>query len=67
MQGLGITEKFVLTPKEAGQYVNISENKIRSLCVAGEISATRLGSDWKIAKPLLEKWIMEKCEKGEPI
>lgn len=64
---LSISEKFVLTPKEAGQYIGISECTIRTLCAEGEIPATRNGSNWKIAKPLLEEWITEKCAKGESI
>lgn len=64
---LSIAEKFVLTPKEAGQYIGISECTIRTLCGNGDIPAARNGRDWKIAKPLLERWIMEKCERGEQI
>ena len=60
-------EKFVLTPKEAAAYIGIGENKIRDMCAAGMIQATKVGRNWKIPRPMLERFIMEKAEKGETI
>lgn len=60
-------EKFVLTPKEAGEYIGLGENQIRSLCTSGEIKAVRSGQNWKIPKPLLEEFILRKAEKGGQI
>ena len=57
-------EKFVLTPKEASEYIGLGENQIRSLCTSGEIKAVRSGQNWKIPKPLLEEFIIEMARKG---
>lgn len=60
-------ERFLLTPKEAAAYIGISENKIRSLCAARAIKATKSGKNWKIPKPMIEQYVMECAEKGEEI
>ena len=66
LERLSISEKFVLTPREAGEYVNISENTIRKLCEEGKIRAIRGGKEWKIPKPLLEEWVLNEA-KGIPL
>lgn len=60
-------EKFVLNSKEAAQYLSIGENKMRELCNSRQIKAFRSGKNWKIPKPMLERFVMEKAEKGEEI
>ncbi|MEG2522292.1 MAG: helix-turn-helix domain-containing protein [Anaerovoracaceae bacterium] len=60
MNELKPNEKFVMTPREAGEYVCLGENKIRELCQTGEIKAIRYGSHWKIARPILEQFILDK-------
>lgn len=57
-------DKFVLTPKEAAAYIGISENRIRKMCAAKEIKAARSGKNWKIPKPMLERYVLEKAEVG---
>ena len=59
--------KFVLNPKEAATYLGVGENKIRKLCENREIKAMRSGRNWKIPIPMLERYAMEKAEKGEQI
>lgn len=56
--------KFTLTPKEAGSYLGISENKIRTLCKDGIIKAARSGRNWKIPRPCLEEYAMRVAEEG---
>lgn len=60
-------EKFVLTPKEAGEYISLGENAIRNLCNRGEIKATRCGNLWKIPRPCLEDFVLQKAREGKPI
>jgi excisionase family DNA binding protein len=62
-----IKNKYVLTPQEASCYVDLSEGVIRSLCEKGEIKATRIGHKWKIPRVMLERYMIDKAEKGEPI
>lgn len=56
--------RFLLSPQEAGEYVGLSENKIRDLCKSGELPAAHSGANYKIAKPLLEQWALQKCMEG---
>ena len=60
-------EKFTLTPKEAAEYIGMGENRIRQLVKSGEIPAARSGRNFKIPRPLLEEWILEKARNGEQI
>ena len=60
-------EKFVLNTKEAAEYIGVGENQIRQLVKNGKIPAARSGRNYKIPRPLLEAWIVEKAEKGEQI
>lgn len=64
---MDLNEKFVLTPDEAAVYIGVGVNQIRSLCSDGQIKATRVGRKWKIPKPCLEQYMLEKAEKGEEI
>ena len=57
-------EKFVLSPKEASTYIGIGENRIRELCNEGTIKAAKSGPNWKIPKPLLEEFMLDKARKG---
>lgn len=59
-----LKDRFLLSPKEAGAHLGLSENKIRALCKSGEIPAAHSGVNFKIAKPLLEQWAIEKCKEG---
>ena len=59
--------KYILTTQEAAEYVGIGINRIRELVKSGEIPAARSGRNFKIPRPLLEEWIVEKAEKGEQI
>ena len=60
-------EKFVLTPKEASEYIGLGENQIRSLCTSGEIKAVRSGQNWKIPRINVEQFFLDKAETGDPI
>lgn len=60
-------ERFVLNSKEASEYIGIGINRIRELCASGDIKAARSGKNWKIPKPMLERYVMEKAERGEEI
>lgn len=60
-------EKFTLTPKEAAEYIGMGENRIRKLVKDGEIPVARSGRNFKIPRPLLEEWILEKARNGEQI
>ena len=64
---IDLNEKFVLTPDEAAIYIGVGVNQIRTLCSDGQIKATRVGRKWKIPKPCLERYMLEKAEKGEEI
>lgn len=59
--------KYILTTQEAAEYVGIGINRIRELVKSGEIPAARSGRNFKIPRPLLEEWILEKARKGEQI
>lgn len=60
-------DRFIFTPKEAAEYLGVGENRIRQLVKDGKIPAARSGRNFKIPRPLLEEWIVEKAEKGERI
>lgn len=60
-------DKFTLTPKEAAEYIGMGENRIRQLAKNGEIPAAKSGRNFKIPRPLLEEWILEKARNGEQI
>lgn len=64
MKRMEFSEKFVLTPKECGTYLGLSECTIRSLCKEGKIKAARSGQNWKIPKPYAEDYIMKLAEIG---
>ena len=59
--------KYILTTQEAAEYVGIGINRIRELVKTGEIPAARSGRNYKIPRPLLEEWILEKARNGEQI
>jgi excisionase family DNA binding protein len=59
--------KYILTTQEAAEYVGIGINRIRELVKSGEIPAARSGRNFKIPRPLLEEWILEKARNGEQI
>ena len=59
--------KYILTTQEAAEYVGIGINRIRELVKTGEIPAARSGRNFKIPRPLLEEWILEKARNGEQI
>lgn len=59
--------KYILTTQEAAEYVGIGINRIRELVKSGEIPAARSGRNFKIPRPLLEEWILEKAKNGEQI
>lgn len=58
------TSQFVLSPKECGAYLGLSENTIRLLCKEGKIKAAKSGKNYKIPKPCAEAYILELAEKG---
>lgn len=59
--------RFVFTPKEAAEYLGMGENRIRQLVKEGKIPAAKSGRNFKIPRPLLEEWILEKARNGEQI
>ena len=58
------TSQFVLSPKECGAYLGLSENTIRRLCKEGKIKAAKSGKNYKIPRPCAEAYIMELAERG---
>ena len=58
------TSQFVLSPKECGAYLGLSENTIRLLCKEGKIKAAKSGKNHKIPKLCAEAYILELAEKG---
>ena len=60
-------DKFVLSAKEAAEYIGVGENLIRQLVKEGEIPAARSGRNYKIPRPLLEEWIVNKAKEGARI
>ena len=60
-------EPGVFTPKQAGAYLNLGENKVRDLCASGELKAARAGLKWKIPKAMCDRYIMSVAEKGAQI
>ena len=57
----------MLSAKEAAEYIGVGENLIRQLVKEGEIPAARSGRNYKIPRPLLEEWIVDKARKGAKI
>ena len=48
------TSQFVLSPKECGAYLGLSENTIRLLCKEGKIKAAKSGKNYKIPKTVTD-------------
>ena len=57
----------MLSAKEAAEYIGVGENLIRQLVKEGEIPAARSGRNYKIPRPLLEEWIVNKAKEGARI
>lgn len=64
MAAKSTASQFVLSPKECGAYLGLSENTIRLLCKEGKIKAAKSGKNYKIPKPCAEAYILELAEKG---
>lgn len=61
-------EQLLITPKEAGKALNISENKVRELCENDpSFPATKNGAYFKVSTQLLQEWVAKKCRNREPI
>lgn len=63
-------EKILITPKEAGKLLSISENRVRELCrndPTFPCTRNRNGGWHKVYAQGLAKWIEEKCQNGEAI
>jgi excisionase family DNA binding protein len=60
-------DRVVMTAGEAAEYIGIGINQMYELLKAGEIPAARSGKNYKIPRPLLEKWIVDKALKGEQL
>jgi excisionase family DNA binding protein len=56
-----------MTAEEAAAYLNIGINQMRGLLKSGEIPAARSGRNYKIPRPLLEEWIVNKAKEGARI
>jgi hypothetical protein len=61
-------EKILITPKEAGRLLSISENKVRELCVSDPtFPSTKNGAHHKVFASALPDWAADKCKRGEAI
>jgi excisionase family DNA binding protein len=56
--------KEILTPIEAGEYLNLSVRTIHRLAKNGLIPAFKVGRRWRFKKGALDKWLL--CGKTTP-
>jgi excisionase family DNA binding protein len=49
----------ILTPIEAGLYLNLHVRTIYRLVKNGLIPARKVGGRWRLSKAALEKWLLE--------
>jgi excisionase family DNA binding protein len=56
--------KEILTPIEAGEYLNLHVQTIHRLAKNGLIPALKVGRRWRFKKAALEEWLL--CGKTTP-
>jgi len=56
--------KEILTPIEAGEYLNLSVRTIHRLAKNGLIPALKVGRRWRFKSAALEEWLL--CGKTTP-
>jgi excisionase family DNA binding protein len=49
----------ILTPKEAGLYLNVHVRTIYRLAKEGRIPFCKVGGRWRFSKAALEEWFLE--------
>lgn len=57
-------EQKPLTVNEASDYLRISSKTLTGLLMRGEIPARRIGRQWRIFKPALDRWLAGGTSKG---
>jgi len=57
-------EEKPLTVNEAAYYLRISSKTLTGLLTKGEIPARRVGRQWRILKPALDRWLAGETPKG---
>lgn len=50
-------EQKPLTVNEAAAYLRVSSKTLTTLLTKGEIPARRVGRQWRILKPALDRWL----------
>ncbi len=56
----------VLTSREACELLRISRPTLRNLIKKGEISAFKIGNNWRIMRTELERYVREKSTTRRP-
>ena len=49
----------ILTPIEAGQYLNVHVRTIYRLAKSGKIPGHKVGGRWRFKKATLDEWLLE--------
>lgn len=58
-----LSQKRLLTPKEAQAYLNLSKTTIYQFCNNGELPVIRFGKKILIDREKLDQWIDEKLSR----
>lgn len=65
MEELKLSEKYMLTVKEASAYFSVGEKKIRRMAENNDGGyAIFIGNRYLIIRPLMEQYFMKLAEKG---
>ncbi len=49
-----------LTTKELAEIAGTSQTRIRQVCSAGDLKATKRGRDWTISRQEAERWLAKR-------
>lgn len=57
--------KYVTT-REAAELLGVDSSRIRGLLLSDRIRGKKLGHDWLVFRPSLEKYLAQKSKRGRP-
>jgi excisionase family DNA binding protein len=49
--------KEIMTPHEAGEYLNLNVRTIYRLAKNGKLPGHKIGGSWRFKKDVLDKWL----------
>ena len=56
----------LLTAKQVGEYLQLSQRSIYRLLERGELPATKIGGQWRFRKAAIDEWIEHRNQNPKP-